>query len=220
MRIIHVLRKPLSEKTVAANTLKHGTGALNIDACRISYGSDADKRSATPQGACTAKVGALAGGTQNERSRTEFIRPVQKGRWPANVILQHLDRCRCDGVKTAGSGRFVAHDAVVRKSTMMDPGKGWNGNSLDNSKKNAPNSYGQETVANWICEPGCPVARLDEQTCTLKSGWRPNRKPGSLTNPGQKGRIYNTGMGGRLSQTHNDTGGASRFYKQIGGSDE
>ena len=28
-------RKPLSEKTVAANVLKHGTGALNIDACRV-----------------------------------------------------------------------------------------------------------------------------------------------------------------------------------------
>ena len=31
MRVIHVLRKPLSEKTVAANTLKHGVGGLNID---------------------------------------------------------------------------------------------------------------------------------------------------------------------------------------------
>ena len=34
MRVIHVLRKPLSESTVAANTLKHGTGGLNIDASR------------------------------------------------------------------------------------------------------------------------------------------------------------------------------------------
>ncbi len=30
-----LLRKPLSEKTVAQNVLKWGTGALNIDACRI-----------------------------------------------------------------------------------------------------------------------------------------------------------------------------------------
>jgi site-specific DNA-methyltransferase (adenine-specific) len=31
-----LLRKPLSEKTVAQNVLKWGTGALNIDACRIA----------------------------------------------------------------------------------------------------------------------------------------------------------------------------------------
>jgi len=38
MLVIHICRKPLSEPTVAANVLKHGTGALNIDACRIGAG--------------------------------------------------------------------------------------------------------------------------------------------------------------------------------------
>jgi site-specific DNA-methyltransferase (adenine-specific) len=32
---ICLARKPLSEKTIAANVLKHGTGALNIDATRV-----------------------------------------------------------------------------------------------------------------------------------------------------------------------------------------
>jgi hypothetical protein len=32
---IVLARKPLSEKTVAANVLEHGTGALNIDATRV-----------------------------------------------------------------------------------------------------------------------------------------------------------------------------------------
>jgi DNA modification methylase len=32
---IVMARKPLSEKTVAANVLKHGTGGINIDACRV-----------------------------------------------------------------------------------------------------------------------------------------------------------------------------------------
>src|SRR5690625_5500046 len=30
-----VARKPLAEKTVARNVLAHGTGAINVDACRI-----------------------------------------------------------------------------------------------------------------------------------------------------------------------------------------
>ena len=31
-----VARKPLAEKTVARNVLAHGTGAINVDACRIA----------------------------------------------------------------------------------------------------------------------------------------------------------------------------------------
>lgn len=37
---IVVARKPLDEKTVAANILKYGTGALNIDACRVPLAED------------------------------------------------------------------------------------------------------------------------------------------------------------------------------------
>ncbi len=32
---ITVARKPISEATIAANVLKHGTGGINIDACRV-----------------------------------------------------------------------------------------------------------------------------------------------------------------------------------------
>ena len=35
-----LFRKPLSEGTVAANVLRHGTGALNIDASRIPTGEN------------------------------------------------------------------------------------------------------------------------------------------------------------------------------------
>lgn len=87
---ICVARKPI-EGTVAANVLKWGTGAINVDGCRVGYLDDADKAGATPQGACTAKVGALAGGTQNGVARSEFARPDQLGRWPANVIHDGSD---------------------------------------------------------------------------------------------------------------------------------
>jgi DNA modification methylase len=36
-------RKPLSEKTIAANVLKWGTGGINIDGCRVEGISDSDK---------------------------------------------------------------------------------------------------------------------------------------------------------------------------------
>jgi DNA modification methylase len=66
---IVVARKPLSG-TVAANVLAYGTGALNIDACRVEFKSDADKAAAAPQGRATARVGALAGKAQEWVSAT------------------------------------------------------------------------------------------------------------------------------------------------------
>jgi site-specific DNA-methyltransferase (adenine-specific) len=80
-----LLRKPL-EGTVAQNVLKWGVGGINIDGCRVDYINEYDKLSATPQGSCTAKCGALAGGTQHNGERTSFDRPEQKGRFPANLI--------------------------------------------------------------------------------------------------------------------------------------
>jgi hypothetical protein len=37
---IVMARKPLSEKSIVDNVLKHGTGAINIDGCRVE-GNDA-----------------------------------------------------------------------------------------------------------------------------------------------------------------------------------
>jgi site-specific DNA-methyltransferase (adenine-specific) len=82
-------RKFLSEKTVVANVLKWGTGALNIDVCRIAYVSEKDKNGATPQGSCTSKELAAIGAEPDagrNLNRITFERPEQKGRWPTNVI--------------------------------------------------------------------------------------------------------------------------------------
>jgi site-specific DNA-methyltransferase (adenine-specific) len=87
---IILARAPLAG-TVAATVCEHGTGALNIDGCRVDYKSDADKAGATPQGRCTAKPGALAGTVQHDGPRSEFARPDQVGRWPANLIHDGSD---------------------------------------------------------------------------------------------------------------------------------
>ena len=109
MRIIHVLRKPCSESTVSANTLKHGVGAYNIDAVRVAHGSDVNLDSVQRQ---QSEGGGSVGNHFGAGSLVGTVIPTYKpgGRWPANVILQHLDGC------------------------------------------------------GEVCEPGCPVARLDEQS--------------------------------------------------------
>lgn len=92
---IILAQKPL-QGTYAANVTKWGVGGLNIDTTRVAYQSDADKATATPQGRATAKVGALAGGVQNDNNRTEFERPALTGRWPANFLLSHTPDCTED----------------------------------------------------------------------------------------------------------------------------
>ncbi len=73
---IVMARKPLSEKTVAANVLAHGTGGLNVDGCRVES-SQSDQEA-------IARTSNSFSGSLHRRNRTEF--DSSKGRWPANVI--------------------------------------------------------------------------------------------------------------------------------------
>jgi len=75
-------RKPLIG-TVAANVLAHGTGALNIDGCRV--GSEVVKSHHTAM---------LAHGGQNARPWHEGHQATtheNTGRWPANLILSYSE---------------------------------------------------------------------------------------------------------------------------------
>jgi site-specific DNA-methyltransferase (adenine-specific) len=80
MELIVLARKPLSEGTVAANVLKWGTGAINVDGCRIeapeglTNSGDCVGNSALPMNA--------KAGIDEDRCRS---RAHVGGRWPANV---------------------------------------------------------------------------------------------------------------------------------------
>lgn len=151
MIVVTIARKPLSESTVASNVLATGTGSLNIDACRIGTGTGGEAPVYVPNKK-NAVFGVGMGGGEWDST---------KGRWPANLVLEHRPGCVQDGLTFQGSGRFVPPDGVCRTSEMMSPEKGWNANGMSNSVKFAPNSYGVETVPAWHCAPGCPVAELD-----------------------------------------------------------
>jgi site-specific DNA-methyltransferase (adenine-specific) len=75
---ICLARKPLSEKTVAANVLKWGTGALNIDGTRID----------APEGKTSGGRGQSNGavGWQPFENYDDT-----KGRWPANLLHDGSD---------------------------------------------------------------------------------------------------------------------------------
>jgi DNA modification methylase len=78
-----VARKPLVG-TVAANVLEHGTGALNIDGCRVAA---TDK---TP-----APVGQFGGSRIGPTGHSGYRdnSSDQLGRWPPNILLSHTPEC-------------------------------------------------------------------------------------------------------------------------------
>ena len=111
---IVLARKPLAEKTVARNVLAHGTGAINIDGCRIATddnlngggysdttttgtflldgaGSVDELRALAAAGEKTPNgrdaQATLARALTSKERVGEYVQP--SGRWPANVLLDH-----------------------------------------------------------------------------------------------------------------------------------
>lgn len=87
---IIMARKPLVG-TVAANVLKHGTGTLNIDGCRVGASGGGTR--------CAHWPDPYRGHGGNERSQSGDTNhgspppgwPVsEQGRWPANVVLDEV----------------------------------------------------------------------------------------------------------------------------------
>jgi DNA modification methylase len=80
---IVMARKPLAG-TVSRNVLEHGTGALNVDGCRI--GTDPIK---------SRKDGGFGGNFMDDEWEPDPLTPYQEhaGRWPANITLSHLPEC-------------------------------------------------------------------------------------------------------------------------------
>lgn len=113
---IYMGQKPFSEKTGTANVLLHGTGAVNIDGCRVD--------------GQPAAWGNQTEGTGGYRlhKRSEPVAPSDKGRWPANLIhdgspevvdsFPETDGSSQrigvrSGKKTGVLGEFVGQDNVV-----------------------------------------------------------------------------------------------------------
>ena len=88
MEPITVARKPLVG-TVAANVLAHGTGALNIDGCRVGAGEGRpllvlDAKDTQNNAYAGRMDGTLAGGSKAAGETT-------LGRWPANLVHDGSD---------------------------------------------------------------------------------------------------------------------------------
>ena len=83
---VHLLRVPLEESTIVEQVLKTGTGAINVEACRV--------------GAEEIKTTAFKRNDNRWQTRGGFYTPgrvnpenAHIGRWPPNLLLIHAPEC-------------------------------------------------------------------------------------------------------------------------------
>jgi site-specific DNA-methyltransferase (adenine-specific) len=193
---ILVFQKPIAERTIAANVLTHGTGGLNIDACRVASGEDTRRNSAGGEN------GMLGTSTFRIRERYADEQPMHAGRFPANLVLSHAPGCREVGTREITGDARDTGDRLggARPSGFADVGSEA-GDSTPSGRV-----YGAETVATWLCEPGCAVAELDAQSGTRRSG---TRRSGTYRGIGYQGSDAH-----EYPEVIGDEGAASRFFFQ------
>lgn len=111
---IILARKPLVG-TVAANVLAHGTGALNIDACRIG---DGEERRTLP-GGMAHKGSPVFGEFANKDRGTEVTTTL--GRWPANILHDGEAFGDAEWARYFYTAKADAEDRVASRHPTVKP---------------------------------------------------------------------------------------------------
>jgi DNA modification methylase len=200
---ICVARKPLSEKSVAENVLKWGTGGINIDGCRVGteiitgrYAGNKDTGFTQDDNRTDANKGMFAGKTETPEYTTE-------GRFPANIILE----CLCDEVIKGEKGEpYMYVDKEYNNKELQGDRQI---DFLKGSKAEAPNNYNDK--GDIHTNSMCPCYMLDEQSGNLKSTGAV-RKKDTETEPSNIDRKHKTGE--NSNPYTGQSGGASRFFYQ------
>lgn len=202
-------RKPIATSSIAAQVLATGTGAINIDGCRIEHvtvagGNHADNPHLRNQ----IRVGS--------KSEENLLFPRKDGerltatnvlgRWPSHLVLSHAPGCKQVGTKQVQGNRT---DTRPEGDAGREDKTQWRIRPTEATRRGYSNEDGNETVAAWECVEGCPVKELDEQSGERKTTYilpqhqnnRGTEMLGAMGHPGVQG--------------YDDTGGASRFFQQF-----
>jgi hypothetical protein len=189
-----LIRKPRRD-TIVRTVRAHGTGALNIDGCRVPHASAKDLEAhAAGVAAIKARGGSMENSWANHSDLAGASDVTALGRWPSHLLLTHADACELVGTK-----RVKAPPAwydTDRPASLFT--------GAETSPVHHSDGDGFETVDDWRCVDGCPVKLLDEQS---------GDRPGAVSNGNIAGNGYGGGYG-VISQRpgYADEGGASRYF--------
>jgi DNA modification methylase len=135
---IVLARKPLSEKTVAANVLRWGTGALNIDATRIEASGRPLREVAPMRDGVAYNPNSLAGRVDGSLQSSKAVGTTDLGRWPATIchdgsqqVLDLFPQSKSTGGQ-ASLGAFRNGDVYGKgrdEKEKRDPGYGDEGSA-------------------------------------------------------------------------------------------
>jgi hypothetical protein len=136
-----LVRKPISEKNVAANVLKWGVGGINIDGSRIDpVGMDprVGKGISYDTGETKTKFGQV---------KSNMICGNPSGRFPANLVLSHSEDCEDDQCSLSCAVKALDEQSGVSKSAPRPPtGKPkYTGSSADSAAMRASSTLDTTT---------------------------------------------------------------------------
>ena len=147
-----VARAPLSENTITENVLEHGTGALNIDECRIPLPTGEEN----PSKVLIEQGGAVNGKYYEQESETAFqsgrgeehIPDSDTGRYPTNTVFDEIEAEKLDannGERESPTG--VSHRQESQNDCMS--GKNYERVSLNGyGDSGGPSRYYYTSKAN------------------------------------------------------------------------
>jgi site-specific DNA-methyltransferase (adenine-specific) len=124
-----ILAMKSCEGTYAENAIKYGVAGLNIDECRIGHNEPLKTTNRSPRKEADNSIGDASVWNSNNNfsnDKNNVASANQKGRWPANVILNEESAAMLD----SQSGIIKSGTGAVKKKTA----DGYNGNA-----------YGQES---------------------------------------------------------------------------
>jgi len=114
-------RKPL-DGTVAGNYARHGTGVLNVDACRIGATADYGRSAANARGTINAHAGIAHEGKSFAIAERQGDYASSLGRWPAHLSLDEF----AAGLLDEQSGVLTSGGAAGKTYTNgAESGEGW-----------------------------------------------------------------------------------------------
>jgi len=196
---ICLARKPLSEKSVAENVLKWGTGGINVDGCRVGseiLQSSLVKSEKNTHHNYTGTDESNALYDNGNRLKGE----INEGRFPANIILE----CLCDEV-------IKGENNGLKKLNFDNYGNGEYGKK--DGRKTMPTA--NEIEGTWYKDkgdihtnPNCPCRLMDEQSGVSSGTKRTNFKKNNTIWQEKQDE------GDTMSGGYSDKGGASRFFYQ------
>jgi len=210
VELIVLARKPLSEGSVAANVLKWGTGAININATRIAVSDDS----------YAANCSGDRGHADNRSRDMDFAmgcgRSSDIGRWPANFAHDGSEEVKdlfpdtgiSAGGRIGNAGGGDVQNIPVGLFEPGDPGYGDQGSAARFFFEAKPDARGGDERGRW------PANLAHDGSEAVLAAFPETDQPGGWPRvKGEQSSVYGEFAGtSKAPEYYADSGSAARFF--------